>query len=143
MIPQRDTDFYSWAKHNAELLRSGRVAEADWAQIAEELDEMSGSRESELENRLGVLLAHLLKWVYQSSHRGNSWINTIKEQRRRARRVLKRNPGLKSCLAEVFENAYGDARLMASRETGLNEKTFPNAPPFTIEQTLDEDFWPE
>jgi uncharacterized protein DUF29 len=31
-----DVDFAEWARQNAELLRSGRVAEADLAHIAEE-----------------------------------------------------------------------------------------------------------
>lgn len=143
MQTQHETDFYSWAKDNARLLRNGQVELADLENIAEELEDMGESRERELENRLGVLLTHLLKWVFQSSRRGNSWIATIKEQRRRVKRVLKKNPGLKSYLEEAFEYAYGDARLMATRETGMEENTFPEACPFTIEQTLDDEFWPE
>jgi hypothetical protein len=143
MNAQHDQDFYTWAKQNAQLLRSGQAEQADWEHIAEELEDMSGSRESELESRLGILLAHLLKWVYQSERRGKSWQYTIEEQRRRVKRVIKKNPGLKSYLDEAFENAYGDARLMAARETKLEKETFPEKSPFTIKQSLDDDFWPE
>jgi len=142
MRPQYETDFYSWAKHNAQLLRNGQLDQADWEHIAEGLEEMSGSKESELENRLGVLLTHLLKWRYQPERKGNSWSATIEEQRRRVKRVLKKNPGLKSYFAEAFDYAYGDARLMATRETGMDKKTFPEICPFSAEQTLDENFWP-
>jgi hypothetical protein len=85
---------------------------------------------------LGILLAHLLKWQYQPERRSRSWEATIKEQRRRIERVLRKNPGLKSYLDEAFENAYGDARLIAVRETGLEENTFPEDCPWTLEQTL-------
>jgi hypothetical protein len=143
MNAQHDQDFYTWAKQNAQLLRSGQAEQADWENIAEELEDMSGSRESELESRLGILLAHLLKWVYQRERRGNSWIATIKEQRQRVKRVIKKNPGLKSYLSEAFRYGYSDGRLIAMRETGLKEEIFPLDCPFTIEQTLDDDFWPE
>jgi hypothetical protein len=143
MKPHYETDFYSWAKHNAQLLRDGQAGQADLANIAEELDDMGGSKERELENRLGILLAHLLKWRYQRGHRGNSWIATIKEQRRRVKRVLQKNPGLKSYLNEAFEYAYGDARLIAARETGFEDKRFPADCPFTQAQAMDEEFWPE
>ncbi len=140
---QHDADFYTWAKHNARLLRNGQVEQADLENIAEELEDMGGSRERELENRLGVLLTHLLKWIYQPERRGNSWIATIEEQRRRIKRVLKKNPGLKNYQQEAFEYAYGDARLMASRETGMHKNTFPVDSPFTIDETLNDEFWPE
>ena len=39
--------------------------------------------------------------------------------------------------------AYIDARLMAEKETGLNIDTFSEECPFTLEQCLDEEFWPE
>jgi hypothetical protein len=142
-IPTPSEDFYSWALHNADLLRQGRLAEIDAEHIAEELEDMSGSRESELESRLGVLLAHLLKWVYQPERRGNNWRATIQEQRRRVGRLLRKNPGLKSKLDEAFEEAYGDARLIAMRETGFDASAFPAECPFTLEQTRNDAYWPE
>ena len=41
-------------------------------------------------------------------------------------------------LDEVLEDAYGDALLMAARETDLDESTFPTVCPFTLEQVMDE-----
>ena len=67
---------------------------------------------------------------------------TTKEQRRRIERVLRKNPGLKNYLEEAFENAYGDARLIASRESGLEETTFPDACPWSLERIMDPEFWP-
>ena len=136
-------DFYGWAMHNAELLRQGKLGEIDRERIAEELEDLGASKERELENRLGILLAHLLKWVYQPERRGNSWRATVIEQRRRIERVLRKNPSLKSKLDEAFDNAYGDARLIASRETGMAADSFPETSPFPIGQALDDAYWPE
>jgi len=33
--------------------------------------------------------------------------------------------------------------LQAAAETGLPIERFPEAPPFTLEQALDENYWPE
>jgi hypothetical protein len=136
-------DYHAWALKNAQLLREGRFEEIDIDNIAEELEDMGASKERELESRLGVLLAHLLKWVYQPERRSNSWLATIEEQRRRIERLVRKNPSLKPKIDDCFLDAYGDARLIASRETGLNKKIFPEESPFTLEQTLNNDFWPE
>lgn len=141
--PLYEQDYYGWALHNAELLRQGRLGEIDSERIAEELEDMGGSRERELEHHLGVLLAHLLKWVYQPERRGNSWRATIREQRLRVARVLRKNPSLKSRLDEAFAEAYEDARLIAMRETGLDERVFPELSPFTLAETLDDGYWPD
>lgn len=136
-------DYRAWALQNAQLLREGRLDEIDIENIAEELEDMGGSKERELENRLGVLLMHLLKWAYQPERRGHSWQLTIEEQRRRIERLLRKNPSLKSKLGECFNDAYGDARLMAARETGLSKKLFPESSPFPLEQTLNDAYWPD
>ena len=136
-------DYHAWALQNAHLLREGRLADIDIENIAEELEDMGGSKERELESRLGVLLAHLLKWVFQPTRRGNSWQATIEEQRRRIERLLRKNPSLKSRLDECFNDAYGDARLIAVRETGFNKNVFPDACPFNLEQALSDSYWPE
>ncbi len=51
-----DTDFYAWANEQASLLRSGKLAEADIAHIAEEIESMGTPEKLELVNRLIVLL---------------------------------------------------------------------------------------
>jgi len=97
---------------------------------------MGRGAQEQLTNRLAVLLAHLLKWRYQPSHRGNSWRLTIVEQRRRIARLIRKNPSLKAALAEVLTDAYGDALLIAQRDTGLPESAFPPTCPWTFDQAI-------
>lgn len=138
-----ETDFYTWTQEQAALLRAGRLAELDTINLIEEIEDMGRGERRELENRLSVLLAHLLKWQYQPERRGKSWLATIGEQRLRSRRVLRRNPGLQAALPESFIDAYEDARFIAMRETGLDGVVFPLSCPWTFEQVLDNGFWPE
>ena len=75
-----DKDFYGWTHQQAELLRTGKIAEADLKNIAEELEDMGKNLKRELVSRLKILFIHLLKWQYQPSYRGNSWRYSIEEQ---------------------------------------------------------------
>jgi hypothetical protein len=73
-----EQDFFEWTVQNAQLLRAGRLEEADLEHIAEEIEDMGRSERRELESRLSVLLSHLLKWRFQPSRRGRSWQATIR-----------------------------------------------------------------
>ena len=145
------TDYSAWAKRHVELLRSGRFAEMDIEHLLEELSDMSKSERRELESRLLILIAHLLKWEYQyqalserwREFKGDSWRATITEQRKQLAVLLRQSPGLKSILAETIVAAYPDAVDLASKESHLPVETFPEACPYTAEQLLWDDFYPE
>jgi hypothetical protein len=138
-----ETDFYAWANEQAALLRAGKLNDADIAHIAEEIESMGRTEKRELVNRLEVLLMHLLKWKFQPVLRGRSWQLTIKEQRNRTADHLSDNPSLKGKLNEAMTSAYRDARLMAAKETAIDEDGFPAVCPWTFEQAMDANFWPE
>ncbi len=137
-----EQDFYAWANEQSKLLKSGQLAEADVAHIAEELDSMGRSEKRALIRRLGLLLAHLLKWQHQPAFRANSWRLTIQEQRRKLARHLEDNPSLGAVLAAAIADAYGDAVLQAQRETGLAEGAFPPVCPFSAADIFSPDFLP-
>jgi hypothetical protein len=136
-------DFYAWANQQAALLRAGRLSEADIENIAEEIESMGRSEKRELVSRLNVLLLHLLKWRYQPGLRGNSLRLTVEEQRYRLEDHLKDNPSLNAQLGQAMRDAYRLALVEAERETGLARKTFPVECPFSFDQAMSPDFWPE
>jgi hypothetical protein len=138
-----ETDFYTWTQQQAELLKSGRLSEIDVENIIEEIETMGRSEKREYESRLSILLLHLLKWQYQPVRRGRSWLLTIKEQRIQFAEVMDENPGLKSQQPVILKAAYRLARVRVSRETGLDESVFPSECPWTIEQIIDHDFFPD
>jgi ribosomal protein L29 len=143
--PQYDEDFYAWTQHQATLLREEKWQNLDYSNLAEELESLGKSEYRELEHRLDGLLMHLLKWRYQPSGRqtGHSWRSTIREHRRQLARLLRDSPSLRPRVPSVLPESYANARLDASDETGLPLRTFPDICPWTMEQVLDETFWPE
>jgi hypothetical protein len=138
-----ERDFYSWALQQARLLKERRFGELDLDNVAEELESLGREQAAKLRSSYRVLLMHLLKWAWQPQRRSRSWRGTIVRERLAAARQLAENPGLKPRRARLFAEAYADARKEAAAETGLPLDGFPKTCPFTIEQALDEEFWPE
>ena len=141
--PQYETDFYGWTNQQATLLRAGKLLDADIAHIAEEIEDMGKNLKRELVSRLEILFIHLLKWQYQPGHHGNSWRYSIDEQRAKLVDHLEDNPSLKPQLPEAVERSYRYAIRGAAKETGLPGNTFPKSCPWTYEQALNVNFWPE
>jgi hypothetical protein len=137
-----EEDIVLWSERQGELLRrraAGELvneAEVDWPHIAEEIESMGRAEQDQLISRLAVLLAHLLKWRFQPDRRGNSWRLSILEQRRRSQRIVSRNPGLRPRLDDILAEAFGDAVLIAARETELPEETFPAVCSWTFEEVM-------
>ena len=104
---------------------------------------MGSSDKREIRIRLTVLVAHLLKWMFQPGRRTPSWQRTIRDQRDKIESVLDDSPSLRPVPAEVFSRIYGGARSRASEETGIDFTLFPETPPFTVEQALDDGFFPK
>ena len=138
-----ESDFYAWANQQAALLRAGRLAEAEIENIAEEIESMGRSEKREFVSRLTILLQHLLKWQFQPGRRSVSWRLSIENTRLQLENHLKDNPSLKSQLDEVMRSAYRRALNDAVSETGFARTTFPADCPYTYEQAMHTDFWPE
>jgi hypothetical protein len=138
-----DTDFYTWAREQAEALRSKKLAALDWQHLAEEIESLGHEQEHAVESHLANVLTHLLKWCYQPERRSRSWRQSALIGRQQIARRLKRNPGLQSQLATLLAEAYRDARKRAALETDLPPTTFPETSPWPLERVLDEDFLPE
>lgn len=138
-----ESDYYGWTQEQAALLRAGKLDQVDMSHLIEEVENMGASERRELLSRLGILLGHLLKWQYQPEFRGQSWIRTIREQRRMIQLHLKQNPSLKAKVTEFIIDGYALGRGLASDETGFPESTFPAECPWGFDQLLALDFWPE
>src|SRR5262245_54901264 len=126
-----DRDLYSWALEQAALLRAGRVDQADALNIAEELDDVGSEQYDKLESALRIILLHLLKWDHQPQRRTRGWRASILVQRNHVRRVLKKNPGLKSRVEEAVTDAYADARIEAAAQSRVDDRRFPARRPYS------------
>ena len=142
MATKYETDVIAWANEQAALLRAGNFSALDIEHIADEVEDVGKSEQRELESRMALLCCHLLKWQFQPGRRGASWQKTIKVQRDGILLRVKRTPSLKASLAdkEWWQLAWGDAVYQAETETGLAD--FPDVCPWSLEQVLDQAFFP-
>jgi len=139
-----DEDFYRWTQHQAALLRAEKWQELDYTNLAEELESLGKRDLRELESRLEVLVMHLLKWHYQPERRerGRSWRSTILEQRGRLQRLLAQSPSLHPQVPPLVAEGYTRTRQRTLAETRLAESVIPATCPWSVEQLLDDAFWP-
>jgi len=138
-----ETDFNLWIEQTVNHLKKGNLQALDLDNLIEEISDMGRNNRREIFGRLKVLLMHLLKWQYQLEKRTNSWINTIDEQREQLELILRDSPSLKPYLADIFAECYQKEVRGTVNETNLPKETFPVDCPFTQEQVLNWDYFPE
>lgn len=140
-----EEDFHLWAEQTAGLLRQQRWSELDVKHLIEEVEDLGKSQQRALRSSLRLVLIYLLKWQYQPERRSDSWENTIARERLNIEEYLEDMPSLKRFLTDSdwVEKVYRRSRKEATFETKLPLATFPEQCPFTLEQILDEAFWPE
>ncbi|WP_448561932.1 DUF29 domain-containing protein [Trichothermofontia sp.] len=132
-----EADFYVWTQQQAELLRSGRLAQLDVENLVEEIEALGRQERQGLRNRLGILLGHLLKWHYQPEGRSRSWSGTIREQRQRILEHLEENLSLKPYLPEALAKGYQYGLHLVERETPIDLNALPPSCPFSIAEILE------
>lgn len=136
-------DFYSWAYQQAQLLRDKKFDQVDWSNVIEEIEDLGRSEYRALVSAIEQLTLHLLKWQYQKELRSPSWRNSIDKQRLQIERILDDNPGLQSQIPELIAKGYKYGRKGASKETFLDENTFPKSCPYTWAELIDDYFFPD
>ena len=136
-------DFARWAEEQGQRLRARMAGEIDWENVAEEIESLGRSDRYEIESRMEVLLAHLLKWRFQPEGRSNSWRATIAEQRVRIARRIADSPSLKHYPADILDDAFRIARPAAADEISRSLEDLPETCPFQISDVLDHSFLPE
>jgi Domain of unknown function DUF29 len=141
--PTYDTDFYTWTQTQAAAIRAKDWAALDLEHLAEEIEALGNEQRHAVRSHLRVLLWHGLKWAYQPDHRTTSWRTSLRNARVEIADRLEDSPSVRPLVPALLASAYPQARRLAADETGLPLATFPEACPWTIDQVLDEDFWPE
>jgi uncharacterized protein DUF29 len=138
-------DFYTWTQEQAALLQAEKWHEIDLAHLTEELNDLGVSQYNAVSSDLYQVLIHLLKSQYQPARQvdSHSWRDSIVEHRDRIDRLCTRSPSLRRHGPAMLQEEYPRARRRASVQTGLPLATFPAVCPWTVEQVLDADFWPE
>ena len=131
-------DETAWLEATAELVRRGRLDQIDTTTLAEYLADMARRDRREVESRLIVLLAHVLKWLHQPEGRSRGWRATVVEQRQELEGLVGRGV-LRNHAEAVLADAYRKAVERVAAETGLASETFPAMCPYTLDELLSAD----
>ncbi len=150
-----ERDFYAWANHQALLLRQKKFDEVDIENLIEEVEDLGKSQERSLKSALKQLILHLLKLQFQPEKNGmnwqdphreknSSWERSVDNQRSEINELLDETPSLVRVFKDEkwIQSAWNLGVSLAYAETTLPKSTFPKTPIWTIEQILDDDFYP-
>ena len=141
-----EDDYYAWVQDQVRALRERRIEEIDWENVAEEVDDLGKSVRWSIQNHLETLVEHLIKLAHtQGSLRARNarlW-TTVRLARTKIRRQLRQNPSLRPKMSELFQEAYEDGRTRGLATIDILEKEIPAMSPWTLEQVLDDSFWPK
>src|SRR5947209_2657229 len=119
-----EADETAWLEAMAKLIRAKRYRELDYRHLREYLSDMAKRDKREVTSRLTVLIAHLLKWMYQPEKRSGSWRATILVQQQALGPDLE--GGILRRHAEaILPRAYANAVEQAAIETELPAERFP------------------
>jgi hypothetical protein len=132
-----DQDFYLWAKQTAAALRSGRIAEVDLENVAEEIEGLANRDYRELYSRLRRILEHKLRLCLAKgiflAHNRAGWENTVRTQQDDLRTLLEASPSLRRHLPQLISEAYLKA---AGSVSALFDQPAPPECLWTIDEIL-------
>ncbi len=131
-----EADETAWLEAMARLAARGDAAGLDFPHLAEYLSDMAKRDKREVESRLAVLIAHLLKWQHQPEKRSGGWRATAAVQRQKLRRLLGSRT-LRHHAHDALTEVYADGVEQAMIDTGLPAATFPPTCPYTLDEALE------
>ncbi|GFE71466.1 DUF29 domain-containing protein [Chroococcus sp. FPU101] len=140
-----EQDYYLWLKTTIQKIRLQQFSAVDWENLLLELESMGRSEKRTLEGLLIRLFEHLLKlahWTTEKDYNESHWKAKICNFRKQIKKELKASPSLKAYLLEIFQESYQDAKEIISERSNLPLETFPIEPIATVEQILDENWYP-
>jgi hypothetical protein len=141
-----DSDYYAWIQGQVTALREHRVEEIDWANVAEEIEDLGKSQKHSVESHMARIAEHLLKLAYAPARmkglNRRGWELSIREARHQIRKLLGESPSLRGKTPELFGDAYETGRNAALNTLNLPDSALPETSPWTVEQVLDDGFVP-
>jgi hypothetical protein len=133
-----ETDETAWLEATADLIRRRAYRDLDYTLLEEYLSDMARRDRREVESRLVVLMAHVLKWVHQPDQRSRSWRVTLVEQRQELAGLVGRGV-LRNHAKAVLSEVYRKAVERAAAQTELPAAAFPEQSSYSLDQLLEFD----
>ena len=133
-----ERDVLAWSRHQADLLRrlgrGERVSDVDWANVAEEIEDVGLSELYSVEDFLNLIMVHLLKLhVWPDSPACGQWRGEIVVLRNNAKRRFAPSMRQRIDIATLYAEAVEQVR---ATDPAVR---LPADSPFTLDQLQTDD----
>jgi hypothetical protein len=147
--PDYDDDFYAWTQYQAEVLRtlSTRDNRFDREHLAEEIKSLGRSERDAVRSQVRRILLHFLKLEYSPARDPRfDWMDLVVDARVELEDKL--TPTLRHDIEQMLPQLFALARKRAAVDLqrygeGGAVASLPAECPYTIDQILGEDWYPE
>ena len=137
-----EIDDYLWIQETVKLLKQNKLAELDLENLIEELEDLGRERKLAMASLLEQVIIHLLLldyWDVEYERNYRHWQSEIRSFRRQINKRITTN--FYNYLDNNLIDSYEYCRKYVIDKSGLN--SFPEQCPYTLEQLLDEDWFPQ
>jgi hypothetical protein len=137
-----EIDDYLWIEETVKLLKDKKFDELDLENLIEELDDLGSEKRHKVESLLEQIIRHLLLleyWSHEYESNYRHWQAEVVSFRTQINRRMTTN--FQNYLEENLSKIYTQARKYVKVKSGLD--TFPQECPYTLQQLLDEDWFPD
>ena len=143
-----ETDFYQWTQETLRAIRDRDVEHLDWLNLAEEVEALGRSEKRAVKSFLRELLTHLLLYEYWQNKRDyqtKGWKREIYEFRLQLKDRLEAKTLDNYFVSQINEVYPQSSRSAAFKfeEAELSLPVFPALCPYSVEQLLNLEFFPE
>ena len=143
-----DTDFYQWTQETAKAIAQRDFKNIDWENLQEEIEALGRSEKREVKGLQRQLLTHLLLyqfWAANKEYYTRGWAKEITTFRIQLEDDIEQKTMYNYFVSEL-DRTYKQAKRLAAekfKEAGFEPPSFPSQCPYTVEQLLDEEFFPK
>jgi hypothetical protein len=138
-------DYYSWLEITLQQVKDQNAENLDWQHLAEEIEALGSEQRRAVESYLKHLLIHLLLYRYWETEKHycqRGWKLEITNFRDELEFYL-RSKTLHNYFLKSLDSVYLKARRQAIQKTNLSPENFPKQCPFSPEDILDSDYFPD
>ncbi|MGK7962376.1 DUF29 domain-containing protein [Crocosphaera sp.] len=144
-----ETDYDLWLKQQMEAIEKQDSDALDWDHLGEELKDLATIPRNLINDYLMVVLLYLMKLAVQRNvylDFNSEWMINVARHRILINKLIKQYPNtlcsyLQTAITPIYEDVL---ELLLLEKDWMRNKTYeyPKFCPFTIEQILDKNFFP-